>query len=164
MEPVALFGPFSGKLSNEGGRLALEKPLAPDLPGEGVSWVIVDEVIYSEDTPWMPSADGSGHSLQRALVNGAGVDPGSWVAAAPTPDGAIVVTPDLRLLLAHAGGTLFSFNFELVPGNDYTLQMRTNLVSGDWTMLTNVAYPATQYDHLFPTELGQAFFRLRQNP
>jgi len=105
-----------------------------------------------------------GDSLQRTVVSGAGVDPGSWTAAAPTPEAGSIGNPDLRLLITHAGGSLFSFNFELMPGYDYTLQMRTNLALGDWTALTNVAHSATQYDHLFPAAVDQAFFRLLQNP
>jgi len=81
---VQIFGPFSGKLGNRSDRVALEKPQYPDLPGGPYSWVIVDEVIYGNQSPWPSSANGAGHSLRRAAVNGSGNNPLSWFAAAPT--------------------------------------------------------------------------------
>src|SRR5439155_7697006 len=82
---VAIFGPYTGKLGNRSDRIALEKPQYPDLPGEPYSWVIVDEVIYGNQSPWPIAANGSGSSLERTDIGGSGNNPLNWKAAAPTP-------------------------------------------------------------------------------
>ena len=86
-EPIPrMFGPYSGKLGNNSDRIALERPQAPDLPGDSVSWVIVDEMIYADDLPWASkAADGLGGSLHRLDVIGHGSDPDNWIAASPNP-------------------------------------------------------------------------------
>jgi len=80
-----ILGPYSGKLGNRSDRVALEKPQYPDLPGEPYSWVIVDEVIYGNQTPWPAAANGAGFSLERTALSGSGDNPVNWKAAAPTP-------------------------------------------------------------------------------
>jgi hypothetical protein len=82
---VGLMGPYAGKLANRSDRVALEKPLFPDLPGDPYSWVIVDEAIYGNQNPWPTNANGGGFSLQRALITRSGNDPANWVPARPTP-------------------------------------------------------------------------------
>ncbi len=84
---VQVVGPWTGDLSNRGGRVALEKSLPGDNPATPVAWVIVDEVIYSDADPWPAGADGQGLALQRIVAgpDDAGNDPTNWFAAAPTP-------------------------------------------------------------------------------
>jgi hypothetical protein len=79
-----IFGPYGGKLGNSSDRVALERPQSGDLPGEPPAWVVVDEVIYSDQSPWPCGSDGSGNSLQRLDLLAAGNDPLNWTAAAPT--------------------------------------------------------------------------------
>jgi len=88
--PVAarLFGPYSGSLDNVGERIAIERPQLGDVQEDEVSWVIVDEVIYFDQSPWPSRADGMGDCLERLDGTGAGRDPDQWGVWAPSPGAA----------------------------------------------------------------------------
>jgi hypothetical protein len=90
---LPILGPYSGKLGNRSDRVALERPQAPDLPGQDYSWIIVDEVIYGNQNPWPVAANGAGYSLQRVSTVNHGDDPANWVAALATP-GTAIANPD----------------------------------------------------------------------
>ncbi len=83
---VTLYGPYGARLSNHGERLAVERPQEPDLPGEAISWVIVDEAIYFDADPWTNSTDGTGLALVRTSDLASGNDPGNWTDGVPPPD------------------------------------------------------------------------------
>ncbi|MDA0989782.1 MAG: lamin tail domain-containing protein [Verrucomicrobia bacterium] len=75
---IQLLGPYGGKLSNRGERIALERPQAPDALGEGASWYMVDEVIYATVHPWPTTVSGTGRSLRRIDLLAPGRDPAAW--------------------------------------------------------------------------------------
>jgi len=79
-----LYGPYGGVLANEGERVGLERPQAPDLPGDGVSWVIVDEADYFGGAPWPVDPDGVGRAIERVDALGSGNDPDNWAAPEPS--------------------------------------------------------------------------------
>jgi hypothetical protein len=82
-----IIGPWAGNLSNAGERIAIERPQAPDVAGDPISWVIADEVIYSDGAPWPIGADGDGKALHRIQSDQyhSGNDPANWSPAAPSP-------------------------------------------------------------------------------
>lgn len=78
-----ILGPFSGKLSNRSGRVAIEQP-------QGSNWAVVDELYYADDSPFPIEADGLGAALHRSSEN-------SWQAGAPTlTNGIIGLAPIVR--------------------------------------------------------------------
>jgi len=86
---VPLFGPYEGRLANEGETLDLLRPDTPQGPGGldagFVPYLTVDHVRYTDTAPWPWSADGTGDSLQRRAPALYGNEPLHWKAAAPTP-------------------------------------------------------------------------------
>ncbi|MBE0534059.1 MAG: lamin tail domain-containing protein [Phycisphaerae bacterium] len=79
-----ILGPYVGRLSDVGERVALESPQA-DSAGQANSWVIVDEVIYFSKAPWVAGAAGSGRALWRIGVDAHGSDPAAWSMSSPKP-------------------------------------------------------------------------------
>lgn len=82
---VTVVGPYSGKLSNQGERIALEKPKGIETDTLDTIWGIVDEVIYFSASPWTADTAGTGKSLQRIDPDRPGNNPANWVADNPTP-------------------------------------------------------------------------------
>ena len=87
---VNIFGPFSGALSNSTDRLTLAKPQDSDDPADptAISWIIVDECIYADCSPWPTEPDGTGEVLLRLNPSdptASGNDPANWINAAPSP-------------------------------------------------------------------------------
>lgn len=87
---VNIFGPYCGALANSGERLALVKPQDSDDPADptAISWIIVDECIYADCSPWPTEPDGTGEVLLRLNASdpaASGNDPANWDNAAPSP-------------------------------------------------------------------------------
>ncbi|MBN1673108.1 MAG: lamin tail domain-containing protein, partial [Kiritimatiellae bacterium] len=75
-----LFGPYPGRLQNNGERLRLERPDDPD--EAGVPWILIDRVSYGDNAPWPESPDGRGPSLERIAPSLYGNDEANWSASA----------------------------------------------------------------------------------
>ncbi|MDQ8202835.1 lamin tail domain-containing protein [Pelagicoccus sp. SDUM812003] len=94
-DSIQVFGPFAGKLSNEGERLALQRPDSPDLLENGelyVPYVDVDWLMYSDAAPW-PAAMSEGFSIERLTLDAKGFDPASWrLSQYPSPTAGWVPT------------------------------------------------------------------------
>lgn len=80
---VPVLGPYAGALQNDGETLDLQRPDTPDT--NGVPYITVDAVRYSDLPPWPAAADGAGASLQRRLAGAHGNDPTNWFASGITP-------------------------------------------------------------------------------
>jgi hypothetical protein len=91
-ESTLILGPYEGLLDNAGERVQLLKPDPPETePGPDfglVPYVLVDEIEYSNQSPWPTGADATGLSIQRIGSDTFGNDPANWQAADPTPGSA----------------------------------------------------------------------------
>jgi hypothetical protein len=178
---VAIFGPYTGKLGNASDRVAIEKPQAPDVAGTGLSWVVVDEVFYLDQSPFPCGSDGTGASLQRQSFSTSGNDPQNWAASSPTAGRSNVVqisgAPTITaqpLGKYVASGSQVAFNVGVCGNppfvyhwfyNDSPLLNETNATlllpnvqtihSGDYSVLVS---------NLFGSELSQKARLVVQNP
>ncbi len=86
---VPLFGPFSGRLSDEQDDVRLERPDTPQAPPHpdagSVPHVLVEHVHYRASSPWPQWTTESAASLQRRHTLEFGNDPANWILAAPSP-------------------------------------------------------------------------------
>lgn len=86
---VAIFGPFDGRLRNEGDDVVLRRPDAPQAPPHpDAGWVpqlLVERIRYLPTSPWPAAAAGGGASLHRLRLDAYANDPANWQAAAPNP-------------------------------------------------------------------------------
>jgi hypothetical protein len=77
---VRVLGPWEGQLGNLGESVRLYRPDAPET--NEVPYILVDQVDYSNRSPWTAAADGIGLSLQRLVESAYGNDPVNWIGAA----------------------------------------------------------------------------------
>ena len=153
---LALYGPYEGKLPNSGGRVALDKPQAPEVGT--VSWVIVDEVIYFDRPPWPPGADGTGSSLRRVSVEQSGNDPANWIVVAPFSEPVATTKP----VLAIGGRSPFKLSIQAAVGVTVQVQISTNLV--DWNTFKRAQVEASPIECEDPDTAGAnaRFYRVLQ--
>jgi hypothetical protein len=84
---IEIYGPWSGKLSNDGEKIELKYPGSADpLLSFYVPYYTAEEIDYRDTSPWPTAADGSSASLQRLRFNQFANDPTNWEAANPTPE------------------------------------------------------------------------------
>lgn len=76
-QAVAIFGPYTGDLSDAGDDLRL---VAPDAVDASLS-LLIDRVAYSPALPWPRLADGRGSALIRTADTAFGNDAASWLAS-----------------------------------------------------------------------------------
>ncbi len=93
---VRIFGPFSGRLSNERGPVELYRPGRPAISGSDAGilpYYLVDRIGYASTLPWPSAANGSGSSLQRQQKERFGNDAANWRGLPPTAGRANTIAP-----------------------------------------------------------------------
>jgi len=127
---VTITGPWSTSdtLDNGGERIDLERD-TDHLEAGVVDYkhVLIDQVIYNDDSPWPVSPDGQGDALHRNGMVVLGNDSARWSAGVPTPgsvdfsavtpgdfngDGLVGAT-DINLLQAAVASTTSVMQFDL---------------------------------------------------
>jgi hypothetical protein len=125
---VDIIGPWKDELPAVG-RVALEKPQAPDILGESVSWVIVDEAFYFDRLPWPTIPPGS--ALQRRPGPLSGNDSSAWRAALPSPARQSMTVADVD---GNAAVDLADFSA-------FTAGWLSESGDGDWEPRLDIALP-----------------------
>src|SRR5262249_43880015 len=80
---LPLYGPWQHSLDNDSANVELRRPDAPTT--NGVPYILVERIKYSDRAPWPPAADGFGLTLQRLVPSSYGNEPTNWIAVAPSP-------------------------------------------------------------------------------
>jgi len=79
-EEVTVYGPYEGRLSNDGETVRLVRPWHDAPGGRGGLFLTVDVVDYGVASPWPAAAAGGGPSLERLTPGRFGSDPYNWLA------------------------------------------------------------------------------------
>lgn len=157
---VAVFGPWSGTLQDNGELLQLQRPDAPNVTNGVVTvpFITVDEVRYRDTAPWPVAAAQGGSSLERIHAAAYGNDPINWKArfhgATPGRENDLSLAP-----LVSAGPDLFftAASFPLVlplvgsvmdDGPPESLAISWSQLSGPATVIfsaTNLAETAMTF-------------------
>jgi hypothetical protein len=160
---LVVLGPYEGRLGNSSGRVALEKPLASDLPSNPVCWVIVDEVVYGDQAPWPTAADGYGKALHRQSVLVSGNDPANWKAATPTP-GHVSVAEALKIDSVRADNGAVIIQFTAPANAACRLEYCDALGRAQWQPFADVptahAGRIVTLTNTVPAEITERYYRL----
>lgn len=160
---LRLFGPCTGKLGNRSDVISLERPQEPDAVGDPYSWVLEDEVVYGNQSPWPSAAAGGGSALKRLSFTQHGSDPANWSVASPTPGSQpqMIATSPPQLGAQFTGSQL---QLTWPPDHiGWQLQAQTNhLGLGLGTNWSTIASSADTNQMTLPlnTTNGAVFFRL----
>ncbi|MBN2685501.1 MAG: lamin tail domain-containing protein, partial [Pontiellaceae bacterium] len=148
----AIYGPYGDALGNDGDKLELSMPGAPEL---GFIPTIRAEMINFSDgshpvgtDQWPNEADGTiGYSLQRRAVDLYGNDVANWLAAMSTP-----ISTDFKWITIHSSENGVFLQWAV----DGVLQSTTNLTS-PWMSIPEATSPF----ELIPDDQPTKFFRLQ---
>ena len=151
---VSVYGPFAGVLQDDGENLELQRPDTPDT--NGIPYITVEAVRYSNGVPWPVGADGTGRSLQRRVSDQYGNDPSNWTAAPATPGIDNTSKPPLELRVSWSGTIiLFSWDPNVIG---CVLESAGQIPSGTWEAVSGVANNSVS---VTPAS-GNRFYRLRK--
>lgn len=176
---VVLLGPFSGKLSNRGERVALERPQASDDPlrPDDTSWVIVDELVYYDRAPWPEGADGTGLSLRRWPMAANGNSPEGWgTGAGPTPgqpplpvalfrprSGSVFFTPVSDVAEVRVDPAALRHGVYKVEFFDSGRRFHETLSTPYYAPLDTLVYEGTHHLHAVVTDMASGTHTSRQS-
>jgi hypothetical protein len=129
---VALVGPYSGTLQDDGDAVRLERPDQPSAEDPAFTpYLYVDEVTYQVIAPWPLDAAGTGSSLTRVSAESYGNSAASWTASAVTP-GAV----DFVRRLAGDANEDGRFNqldlVQVLQGGKYQSRQPATWREGNW--------------------------------
>ena len=148
-DQVAVYGPFTGALQDNGELIEVLRPDGVELETnhlgtvtEVVPLVVLDAVRYSNQQPWPTNSSGTGNSIERMVTTAFGNDPANWRSSPGN------ISPGLdndgnRLPVVHAGGDLeivasaFPVNTNLVGvATDDGLPNPPRALSYSWTQVS----------------------------
>ncbi|MEW6156889.1 MAG: lamin tail domain-containing protein, partial [Verrucomicrobiota bacterium] len=166
---VQVLGPYPGFLQDDGERVQLQRPDAPDIEPDGtviIPWITVDEVRYNDRSPWPTNAIAAGTSLERINAQAYGNDPANWAATdqvmTPGRENAALTRPIVEGVELFQGNLRLRFTAE--AGRAYTIQVRDNLSGSSWTDLATYepAPNSRSITHLDPITGGRStrFYRI----
>ena len=155
---VTLWGPWSGKLADEGETIELKRPDSPNT--NEVPYYLVETVHYRSSAPWPAEAAGGGRSLHRLDAAAFADEPMNWCALPPSPgaagdpelDSDADGDPDWLEQLTGSGAANASSTFTLhiagtngagpvwlswptSSGKVFRVEAATNLRDGDFAVL-----------------------------
>lgn len=141
---VQILGPFTGALDRGGEQLTLEQPDNPNT--DLVPYVVVEQLLYDDKSPWPAAADGGGSSLQRISRFVFSSEPTNWIAAPPTP-GLLVEQVD-------TDGDGIPDSYESAHG------MNPQINDGNEDLDDDGASNLIEYQNGTDPQIAQNFFRL----
>ena len=119
-------------------------PVAGAVDAAGTRPGALPEYVVIRTNATLPSTAGDWYF---GVLNPGATDVSYTVMARQPTNGVLLGTGPIQISRPANGnllnsGTNFGFDLDVVPGEKYQVQYRTNLASGTWLVLTNIVAPA----------------------
>lgn len=119
-------------------------PLATTFDGANARPATLPEIVTLRTNGALPTVAGDWYF---GVLNPGAAHIAYTVMARQPTNGVLLSSSPIQILGTPGGGLLaggisFGFDLDVVPGEKYQVQYRTNLASGAWLVLTNIVAPA----------------------
>ncbi|MHC1763520.1 MAG: lamin tail domain-containing protein [Verrucomicrobiia bacterium] len=162
-----LFGPFQGKLDNDGDDVRLVYPGAledgedPDVGS--VPSILADRVHYFTAAPWPISPDGNGPSLARVDPGAHGNDAANWTGAQPSPGRVSGSAPVWRLDIGQTAAGVLTIQAAGASVANVVVQSSTDLVT--WENIATLSGASGMLEFPLADRSGTArYYRVALQP